>query len=280
MKADSRGKLSLKELESRMRLEEKSEATIEKYMRDIKRFLQFAGDKPIDKELVIEYKKRVGENYAVASANSMIAAVNYYLKYKDKVQCCVKQFRVQRQVFCSENKFLTKSEYIRLVRTAEKKGDSRLALILQTICATGIRVGELEFITVEAVTSGQAVVTCKSKTRTIFIPAKLRRKLLKYSRSCGLTSGAVFITKTGKAINRCNIWRQMKALCRSAEVPEKKVFPHNLRHLFARMFYNLEKDISKLADILGHASLNTTRIYIMETGDEHKRKMERMKLIL
>lgn len=192
----------------------------------------------------------------------------------------MKSLKVQQQVFCPEEKELTKAEYERLCRTAEKKQNERLCLILQTICGTDIRVSELQFITVEAVRKGEATVSLKGKTRSIFIVRDLQKKLLRYISEQKITAGAVFVTRMGKPISRTNIWREMKNLCVEAEVNPEKVFPHNLRHLFARVFYSIEKDIAKLADILGHSSINTTRIYIISTGTEHRKRMERMRLII
>ena len=263
-----------------LRSDEKSENTIEKYLRDVRRFFSFANIREINKSLVLEFKVSLTENYEIASANSMIAAVNAFLRFMGWADCCIKQFRVQKKTFCSEEKELTKAEYIRLVNAANRKRDKRLSLILQTICATGIRVSELPFITVEAVRKGEAAVSCKSKTRTVFIVRELRQKLLNFINSKGIVTGCVFVTKSGKPMNRCSIWREMKALCELAGVSPGKVFPHNLRHLFARTFYSIEKDLAKLADILGHSSINTTRIYIITTGAEHKRKMENMRLII
>ena len=260
--------------------DEKSDNTIEKYIRDVRAFCMFAEAREISKAVVIEFKASLVENYEVTSANSMIAAVNAFLRFTGWVDCCVKQFKVQKKVFCSEEKELTKAEYIRLVNTAKQKGNERLNLILQTICGTGIRVSELQFITVEAVRKGEAVVSCKNKTRTVFIVRELQKKLLNYIKIKGITMGCIFITKSGKPMSRCNIWREMKALCQQAGVSPDKVFPHNLRHLFARTFYGIEKDIAKLADILGHNNINTTRIYIITTGAEHKRKIENMRLII
>ena len=268
------------EFESYLRSDEKSENTIEKYLRDVRAFCVFAGTKEIYKAVVMEFKTSLVEKYEVASANSMIAAVNAFLRFMGWVDCCIKQFKVQKKTFCSEEKELTKVEYIRLVNTAKQKGNERLNLILQTICGTGIRVSELQFITVEAVCKGEAVVSCKNKTRTVFIVRELQKKLLNYIKTKGITTGCIFITKSGKPMSRCNIWREMKALCEQAGVSPDKVFPHNLRHLFARTFYGIEKDIAKLADILGHSSINTTRIYIITSGAEHKRKMENMRLII
>ena len=260
--------------------DEKSKNTVQKYLRDVRRFFNYVNGREIDKTLVLSFKSFLVENYEIASANSMIASVNAFFRFAGLVDCCVKQFKVQKKAFCSEEKELTKAEYIRLVYTAKQKGNERLNLILQTICGTGIRVSELQFITVEAVRKGEAVVSCKNKTRTVFIVRELQKKLLSYIKNNGIKTDCVFITKSGKPISRCNIWREMKALCEQAGVSPDKVFPHNLRHLFARTFYGIEKDIAKLADILGHSSINTTRIYIITTGAEHKRKMENMHLII
>lgn len=268
------------DFENYLRSDEKSENTLEKYLRDVKVFTMFADTREINKTVVMEFKASLAKNYEVTSANSMIAAVNAFLRFMGWVDCCIKQFKVQKKAFCSEEKELTKAEYIRLVNAAKEKGNERLNLILQTICGTGIRVSELQFITVEAVRKGEAVVSCKNKTRTVFIVRELQKKLLNYIKTKGITTGCIFITKSGKPMSRCNIWREMKALCEQAGVSPDKVFPHNLRHLFARTFYGIEKDIAKLADILGHSSINTTRIYIISTGAEHKRKMENMRLII
>ncbi len=268
------------DFEGYLRSDEKSDNTIEKYLRDVRAFTVFAQAREISKAIVMEFKASLVEDYEVTSANSMIAAVNAFLRFLGWVDCCIKQFKVQKKAFCSEEKELTKAEYIRLVDTAKQKGNERLNLLIQTICGTGIRVSELQFITVEAVRKGEAVVSCKNKTRTVFIVRELQKKLLNYIRVKGITTGCIFITKSGKPMSRCNIWREMKALCEQAGVSPDKVFPHNLRHLFARTFYGIEKDIAKLADILGHSSINTTRIYIITTGAEHKRKMENMRMII
>ena len=260
--------------------DEKSNNTIEKYMHDIMVFSAFANGLEINKDLVIKYKSNLIEKYTVASANSMIAALNAFLNFTGWTDCCIKQFKVQKKVFCSEEKELTKSEYVRLVNAAKQKCNERLNLIMQTICGTGIRVSELKFITVEAVRKGEATVSCKNKTRTIFIIRDLQKKLLKYIRAKSIVSGCVFITKSGKPIDRSNIWKEMKSICKHAGVSDNKVFPHNLRHLFARAFYSIDKDIAKLADILGHSSINTTRIYIITTGAEHKQKIEKLHLII
>lgn len=260
--------------------EERSKATIEKYLRDIRHFAEYLGDRSVDKQIMMEYKQSLGTAYAVTSANSMIAALNAFLRFCGWYELCIKQFRVQRQAYCSEEKELTKAEYLRLISAAKAQNNERLNLILQTICGTGIRVSELSFITVESLYRGEAIVDCKGKRRRVFLVSDLKRKLLRYAKTHGISSGSVFVTRSGKPLSRTNIWREMKGLCEQANVSPTKVFPHNLRHLFARTFYGLDKDIAKLADLLGHASINTTRIYIVTTGAEHQRKMEQMRLIV
>ena len=261
-------------------LEERSMATVEKYIRDVRAFSAFASGAEVTKEVVIEYKKHLQEGYAVWSVNSMLASINSLFAFLGWHELKVKSIKLQKQIYCPEEKELTKAEYTRLCRTAERNHNERLNLILQTICGTGIRVSELQFITVEAVKQGEAVVHCKAKTRSVFIVKELQKKLLRYAQSHGIKTGCIFITRTGKPISRTNIWREMKNLCLEAKVSPAKVFPHNLRHLFARVFYGIEKDIAKLADILGHSSINTTRIYIISTGTEHRRRMENMRLII
>lgn len=261
-------------------LEERSAATIQKYIRDVKAFMAYAQNSAITKETVIAYKKYLQENYAVRSVNSMLASINSFFSFFGWDDLKVKSLKLQQQVYCPEGKELTKAEYTRLCKAAQRRHNERLNLILQTICGTGIRVSELQFITVEAAKCGEAVVRCKGKTRTVFIVRELRQKLLRYATEQNIQSGMIFVTRTGKPISRTNIWREMKALCVEANVNPQKVFPHNLRHLFARVFYGIEKDIAKLADILGHSSINTTRIYIISTGTEHRQRMENMRLII
>ena len=268
------------EFKKHLILEERSVATIQKYIRDVKTFTAYAQNSAIAKESVIAYKKYLQENYAVRSVNSMLASINSFFSFFGWNDLKVKSLKLQQQVFCPEEKELTKAEYTRLCRTAERRHNKRLCLILQTICGTGIRVSELQYITVEAVEHGEAVVNCKAKTRSVFIVKELRQKLLRYAAEQNIKSGMIFVTRTGKPISRTNIWREMKALCVEANVNPEKVFPHNLRHLFARVFYGIEKDIAKLADILGHSSINTTRIYIISTGTEHQKQLENMRLII
>lgn len=259
---------------------EKAQATVQKYMRDIRCFIEYASGLTLNKTTLLDYKGVLEQNYSVRSANSMLVALNAFLRFAGWGDLCVKQFKVQKEVYCSEEKELTKAEYTALVKAAEQRKNERLSLVVQTICGTGIRVSELQSITVEAVRRGEAVVTCKGKTRKIFIVKALQKKLSQYAMRQGIVSGVLFVTKSGKPLDRSNIWRQMKELCEQAGVSPKKVFPHNLRHLFARTFYGIEKDIAKLADILGHSNINTTRIYILTTGTEHQRRMENMRLIL
>ncbi len=271
---------AIAEFKKHLILEERSKITVEKYIRDVKAFSAYTQNAAVTKETVISYKKHLQETYAVRSVNSMLASINSLFAFLGWHDLRVKSLKLQQQVFCPEEKELTKAEYARLCRTAERKHNERLNLILQTICGTGIRVSELQFITVEAVKNGEAIVNCKAKTRSVFIVKELKQKLLRYAAKQKIKSGMIFVTRTGKPISRTNIWREMKDLCEEANVNPKKVFPHNLRHLFARVFYGIEKDIAKLADILGHSSINTTRIYIISTGTEHRQRMESMRLIL
>lgn len=259
--------------------EEKSTATVEKYLRDARAFAVYAGGKTVTKEVMMAYKKDLLERgYAVRSINSVLASLNSLLDFSGWSDCRVKSIRQQKQTYCAEEKELSKAEYLRLLEAAKKK--PRLRLVMQTICGTGIRVSELRHFTVEGVARGEVVVSCKGKTRTILIPGKLRKLLLDYARKKKIRSGVIFLSRNGKPLNRSSIWAQMKELCVDAGVNPGKVFPHNLRKLFARTFYGIEKDIAKLADILGHSSIDTTRIYIMTTGTEHRRKIERLGLVI
>jgi len=259
--------------------EEKSAATVEKYVRDARAFLSFLGNKRVTKEMVVAYKNRLEEKgYAVRSINSMLASVNSFLDYLGWTDCKVKHIKYQKRTYCTEEKELTKEEYMRLLHASKRM--EQLNLIIQTICGTGIRVSELKYFTVEAVQNGEVSVRCKSKIRTILIPGKLVKLLLRYAGKKGIKTGAIFITRNGNPLDRSYIWAQMKGLCKEAGVNPAKVFPHNLRKLFARTFYGVEKDIAKLADILGHGSIETTRIYIMTTGMEHRRKIEQLGLVV
>lgn len=265
---------------SALREDEKSSATITKYSHDLNMAAEYFDGAELTKSALIEWKDLLVEKYAAASVNSILAAVNGFLKHMGWNDLTVKPLRIQRALFRDESRELTSDEYKRLVRAAESAGNRRLSLVVQTICATGIRVSELKFITVDAVRTGHTEISNKGKRRTIFLPEKLRRILDKYIKETNKTKGAVFTTRNGKPLDRSNIWRDMKALCDSAGVEPGKVFPHNLRHLFARTYYSIEKDLSRLADILGHSSVNTTRIYTMESGAVHAHQIERMGLII
>ena len=261
--------------------EERSDATVEKYMRDITAFVSFTHEEEMSKEKVIAYKQHlIDRGYAIRSINSMLASLNSFFTYLGWNDLKVRAMKLQQQVFCPEERELSRAEYERLCRTAERRHQERLCLILQTICSTGIRVSELPFITVEAAESGKAEVSLKGKTRVVFLAKDLRKKLLKYIAEHKIRGGCVFVTRTGRPVCRSNIWREMKNLCSEAAVDPRKVFPHNLRHLFARIFYGLKKDIVRLADVLGHSSVETTRIYIISTGAEHRTLLEQMHLIL
>lgn len=258
---------------------EKSPLTVEKYLRDVESFIEWLGTRKLEKLAVLEFKRWLVERYAVASVNSILSAVNCYLSWLGREECRVKTLKVQRQTFCSGERELSKTEYRRLLWAAAER-DSRLWLLLQTLGATGIRVSEHRFLTVEAICQGWATVQSKGKTRTVFIPKKLCKSLLRYAKSHGIETGPVFVSRTGTPLDRSRIWAMMKGLCASAGVSEKKVFPHNLRHLFARLFYAMERDIVRLADILGHSSINTTRIYTAETGVTHRKQIEKMSMLL
>ena len=257
--------------------EECADNTIEKYVRDVRTFGAFLNGAPVTKEAAVEWKVKLKQTHAVTSINSMLAAVNSFCAFF-ALGIKIKPYRIQRQLFLSEKKDLSKAEYERLLGVAKSQSNERLFHIIQTICATGIRVSELKYITAESVKMGQAEITNKSKTRTIFMPKTLQKALLVYAKKSNITSGCIFITRNGKPLNRSNIWADMKKLCVDAEVEPAKVFPHNLRGLFSRMFYSLDKDLAKLADTLGHSSVDTTRIYIMESSAKHQRIIERLGL--
>ena len=259
--------------------EEKSDNTIEKYMRDIRFFREWLGEKPIDKSAVLEYKKELCERYAPASVNSMLSSVNALLDFLGWHDIKVKTLKIQRRIFADRDRELTKAEYERLLDAAKKKNNERLYYLMQTIGSTGIRISELCYITCEAVKSGCAVIRCKGKLRQVLLPKQLCKMLKEYIRSHGIKSGAIFITRTGKPLDRSTVWRMLKDLCKSANVSKDKVFPHNFRHLFARTFYSLQKDIVRLADILGHTSINTTRIYTMADSALHYRQIQRLGLL-
>lgn len=262
-------------------LDEKSSATVEKYVRDAHAFFVFAEGREITKKLVISYKNSlVEQGYAPRSINSMLASINSLLRFFGWQDCTVRSMKLQKQIYCPAEKALTKAEYMRLLDAAKQSRQERLYFVLQAVCGTGIRISELKYFTVESVRQGDISVSCKNKTRHILIPKKLRRLLLQFAKDSGIACGVIFRTKSGKPLDRSNVWAEMKKLCGAARVDPQKVFPHNLRKLFARTFYRAEKDIARLADILGHASVNTTRIYIIETGSEHRKRIERLGLVV
>lgn len=259
--------------------EEKSSATVKKYTQDARDLMLYLDGQELTKERALAYKQAlIQKGYLPRSVNSKIASMNSLFSFLKWEDCKVKILKIQREIYQAEEKELTKAEYMRLLDASRKK--PRLCLLIETICGTGIRVSELQFFTVESVRRGSVVVSCKNKTRTILIPRKLRGHLLDYAKKKGIATGVIFCTRKGKPMNRSNIWADMKGLCEAAGVNPKKVFPHNLRKLFARTFYGIEKDIAKLADILGHSSIETTRIYIMSSGREHRRKIEQLGLVL
>lgn len=263
-----------------LREQERADNTVSKYVHDLTALYDWLGGRTLTKALMIGWKEHLFTAYTPASANSMLAAANGFLKFAGWQELTVKPFKIQRQLFCDENREMTREEYIRLVNAAKQAGNERLALVIQTICATGIRVSELKFITAETVRMERAEINNKGKLRIVFLPEKLCRLLKEYLRREKRSTGPVFVTKNGKPLDRSNIWRDMKKLCESAGVEPEKVFPHNLRHLFAKTYYSLEKDLSRLADILGHSSVNTTRIYTVESGRIHARQVERMRLVI
>jgi len=244
--------------------EEKASATLEKYMRDIKAFSEWTLGSELDKRKVLDYKEYLIGKFAPASVNSVLSSLNSFFEFNNWYELKVRMLKIQKQIFAQKDKELSKTEYERLLDAAKAKSNQRLYLLMQTICSSGIRVSELQYVTVEAIKLRKATINCKGKMRIVILPKELCRMLTEYAKTQKITSGSVFVTKTGKPLDRSTIWRMMKALCESAKVSKYKVFPHNLRHLFARTFYTLQKDIVRLADILGHSSVNTTRIYTME----------------
>jgi len=259
--------------------EEKASATISKYIHDVGEFQIWLGEQELNKMAVISYKSYLCDTYVPASVNVILSSLNCFFSYMEWYDLRVKNLKIQKQIFASAEKELTKAEYDRLLQAAKQKKNERLYLLMQTICSTGIRVSEVRYITVEAVSCGVAEINCKGKRRQVFLPCRLCQILKQYIKAKKIKSGAVFVTKNGNPLDRSNIWSDMKKLCETANVSEKKVFPHNLRHLFARTYYSLQKDIVRLADILGHSSVNTTRIYTMETGEIHRKQIQKLGLL-
>ena len=260
--------------------EEKSENTIEKYIRDITFFMAWLYGQEVTKILALEYKKELCEKYAPASVNAAVSSLNSFFAFMEWHDIRIKALKIQRQIFSSKDKELTKAEYERLLTAAKDKKNQRLYYLIQTIASTGIRVSELRYITTYAVHSGQAVINCKGKMRIVILPKELCKLLKGYIKENNIKSGPVFVSKNGKPLDRSNIWSDLKKLCESAGVDKEKVFPHNFRHLFARTYYTLQKDIVRLADILGHSNVNTTRIYTMESGEVHRRQLQKLGLLL
>ena len=268
------------QFEDYLRHDEREESTIEAYLRSLTRFAEWVDGRAVTKELAMEWKAALAESgYRPISVNAMLAAVNKFFTCMGREDCKVKYLKLQRQMFRKSEKDLSKEEYQRLVQTAHEKGDLRMELILETICATGIRVGELKYITVEAVRAGVAEIALKGKIRTILLPHRLCRKLQKYAKQQKIASGKIFLTQDGLPVSRQSIWTRMKALCEAAGVERSKVFPHNLRSLFARSFYGSCHDVVRLADVLGHSSIETTRIYLMSTGKEYLRQLDKLGLV-
>ena len=268
------------QFEDYLRHDEREESTIEAYLRSLTRFAEWADGRAVTKELAMEWKAALAEaGYRPISVNAMLAAVNKFFICMGREDCKVKYLKLQRQMFRKSEKDLSKEEYQRLVQAAHEKGDLRMELILETICATGIRVGELKYITVEAIRAGVAEIALKGKIRTILLPRRLCRKLQKYAKQQKIASGKIFLTQDGLPVSRQSIWTRMKALCEAAGVERSKVFPHNLRSLFARSFYGSCHDVVRLADVLGHSSIETTRIYLMSTGKEYLRQLDKLGLV-
>ena len=258
---------------------EHSANTVEKYLRDIRAFAKRTGAKNLQKSDLLEYKKALCEKYSPQSVNSMISSLNAFFTFAGWYDLKIKTLKIQRRIFADKSKELTKSEYEKLLTSAKNGKNERLYYLMQTIASTGLRVSEIKYVTVEAVKNGEAVIKCKGKIRQIFMPKKLCKMLKGYIKSKNIKSGAVFVSRNGRPLDRSNIWKMLKTLCESANVDKSKVFPHNVRHLFARTFYSLQKDIVRLADILGHSSINTTRIYTMETGEIHRKQLQKLGLL-
>ena len=260
--------------------EGKSKGTIGKYLHDVAVFTGWLAGRELSREYVAGWKESlILANYAPVTINSMLSAVNCLLKFLGYSEYRVKFLKIQRKVFCDQRRELGRDEYGRLLDTARSRGKERLALLMETICSTGIRVSEVKYITVEAVIKGRTDISLKGKIRTILLTERLCKRLLLFARKQKITTGEIFVTSRKKGMSRHQIWRDMKALCRHAGVEESKVFPHNLRHLFARTFYRASRDVTQLADVLGHSSIETTRIYLMSTGEEHQRQLERLGLV-
>ena len=261
--------------------EERESSTISKYLNNVQAFANWLQEREVTKENLTAYKEHlIMKKYNPKTINGILSAINKFLVVAGWGDIKVKYLRIQRQLFRSSGRELTKAEYMKLLNKAQELGKERLGLLMQTICGTGIRVSELKYITVEAVKTGKAEISLKGKIRTILLTGKLCKKLLKYTKGQKITSGEIFLTRSGRGLGRKQIWAEMKALCKKAGVESGKVFPHNLRHLFARTFYKVCKDVAKLADVLGHSSIETTRIYLISTGAEHLQTLNKLQLLI
>lgn len=270
---------NIKKFEEYLYAEERSCNTIEKYIRDVRFFRGRLQGGNVDKSAIVKYKKELCERYAVKSVNSMLSSVNAFFVFMGWYDLKVKTLKIQRRIFSDKSKELSKPEYERLLAAAKNRKNKRLYYLMQTVASTGLRVSEIKYVTCEAVRQGQAVINCKGKIRQIFLPKKLCKMLLSYIKERNIKSGAVFVSKNGRPLDRSHIWKMLKSLCEAAGVSRDKVFPHNFRHLFARTFYSLQKDIVRLADILGHSNIETTRIYTMESGTEHIKQLQKLGLL-
>ena len=270
----------LKEFHGYLQAEERKPGTIEKYLREVRGFVAWAGGREVNKDLTTAWKEHLkSQKFQPETVNAKLSALNKFLRFLGREDCRVRYLKIQRKLFRRSDRELTREDYDKLWNTANSQGKHRLALLMETICATGIRVSEVRYITMDAIQSGRADVSLKGKIRTILLPGKLCRKLQKYAKKQKIVSGEVFLTRNGRGLSRRQIWAEMKALCKAAGVAASKVFPHNLRHLFARTFYKVYKDVARLADVLGHSSIETTRIYLISTGVEHAQQLERLGLI-
>lgn len=262
-----------------LREQERSESTIKSYQRELMSLQLFLDERPIIKDILLAYKAMITAQYSPSTCNVTISALNSFLRYIGRPDLMIKPLKIQKKIYETADKELTRREYDKLIRAANINGQERLSLIIQTICSTGIRVSELQYITVESLKEGKCLVTNKGKSRIVFLPTSLCTMLKKYVVYSNITSGSIFTTRSGKPIDRSNIWAAMKRLCTIANVNPEKVYPHNLRHLFARSYYSQYKDLSRLCDLLGHTSVNTTKIYTKESGAIHIKQIEGLGLV-
>ena len=280
MKHDAISTAQIAAFQQHLQLDERMSGTIDKYLRDIRSFAAWLGSRSLGKDTAAGWKAYLqASGLCPETVNSKLSALNKFLKFLNRGECCVKYLRIQRKMFRQADRELSRADYHRLLETANDIGKTRLALLMETLCATGIRVSDVKYITVDAIDAGRTEVSLKGKIRTILIPRKLCRKLKKYAKKQKIVSGEIFLTRNGKGLSRHQIWAEMKALCQKAGVTPSKVFPHNLRHLFAQTFYRACQDVVKLADVLGHSSIETTRIYLISSGAEHAQQLEQLGLV-